>query len=377
MYISKINLTSFRNYDAARIDLSVSGKAPAKMVGISGDNGAGKTNILEAVSLLSPGRGLRSADLLDIKNSKASDTEVWTVSAEVGSDNEEYVRIGTGLDRNNKRRVVRIDGSDVSSQNELLNFVSVIWLTPQMDRLFIEGTSSRRKFFDRLVVAYEPAHNTRLNRYEKRMRERMKLLQTQRILDEVWISNLEAEMAADAVSIAASRLNLLERLQVHINNLQSVSSLFPIPTIGIDNWIEEEIKTQPAVKVEDSFKEKMRANRQIDRESKRTAIGPHRSDFTAVYKDMPASQGSTGEQKALLVSIILGHALMMQAEKGFVPVILLDEVAAHLDEARREQLFKVLLSLNGQIWLTGTDKEIFNSLNNNAQFLQVENGRIV
>ncbi len=377
MRINKINLTSFRNYDAARIDLFAKENSDAKMIVISGDNGAGKTNILEALSLLSPGRGLRSADLIDIKNSTLSNADVWAVSAEVETSSNLNVRIGTGLDRNFKRRVIRIDGSDANSQSELLNFISVIWLTPQMDRLFIDSSSNRRKFLDRLVVAYEPAHNTRLNSYEKRIRERMKLLQAHGKLDEKWISTLEAEMAADAVSIAASRLNLLERLQIHINSLQSVSSLFPIPTIGINNWIEDGITNRPAVEIEDEFKEKLSENRQMDRESRRTNMGTHRSDFIALYKNMSASQCSTGEQKALLVSIILGHALMMQAEKGSVPIILLDEVAAHLDEAMREQLFKVLLSLNGQVWLTGTDKEIFKSLEDNAIFLEIEDGRIV
>ena len=373
--LHKINISQFRCYEAARLDLTA---AMGNLVVLTGPNGAGKTNILEAVSLLVPGKGLRGADILDMKNRSAGPEDLWAISAEVETARGLMVRIGTGLDREVKRRLVRINGKDAKSQNELTGFISAVWLTPQMDRLFLEGASSRRKFLDRLVFAYEPDHVTRLNRYDKAMRERMKLLQGERPADSSWLQSLELQMSADAVSIAASRLTLLERLQQHVARLGLSAPLFPQPLLKMEGWVEEAIAARPAVDVEDELRQKFSAGRSADRAAGRTHDGIHRSDLQVFYggKDMPAAQCSTGEQKALLVSIILAHALMMQAEKGFVPVILLDEVAAHLDSARREQLFALLATLNGQVWLTGTDENIFAGLRGAAQFFRVDHGHV-
>ena len=381
--LRKINISQFRCYEAVRLDLSNMGKTG--LVVLTGPNGAGKTNILEAISLLVPGKGLRSADILDMKSRSAGPEDLWAVSAEVETASGLTVRIGTGLDRPSqsdperiaKRRLIRINGKNAKNQNELSGFISAVWLTPQMDRLFLEGASARRKFLDRLVYAYEPDHVTRLNRYDKTMRERMKLLQLDRV-DPAWLQSLEAQMSADAVSIAASRLALIQYLQQHVDKLNLMTPLFPQPHLTMDGWAENAIPLRPAVDIEDELKATLAASRTADRAAGRTHEGIHRSDLRVSYarKDMPAAQASTGEQKALLVSIVLAHALMMQAEKGFVPIILLDEVAAHLDAARRQQLFDQLQALQGQIWLTGTDEAVFASLQDNAKFFRIDQGHV-
>ena len=373
--LHRINISQFRNYEAARLDMTGTERCSSDIIVLTGPNGAGKTNILEAISLLIPGKGLRGADVKDMKNCAAGSEDIWAVSAEVETAQGLTVRIGTGLDRKSRRRIVRINGKDVRRQSDLSGFVSAVWLTPQMDRIFLEGSSARRKFLDRLVFAYEPDHITRINRYNKTMRERMKLLQLDKTADPRWLSSLETQMSAVAVSAAASRIALLQRLQQHADALDNH---FPRPRLEVEGWVENEVAVRPAVDVEEELKNRLAAARSIDRVSGRTSEGIHRSDLRVIYaeKNIPAALSSTGEQKALLVSIILAHALMMQAEKGFVPIILLDEVAAHLDEVRRRQLFFRLCSLKGQIWLTGTDETIFSSILDTAKHFRVDHGHI-
>jgi DNA replication and repair protein RecF len=368
LLLQKLNLTQFRGYDALRLDVSGS-----RIVVLTGANGAGKTNILEALSLLTPGRGLRGADLLEMKNRKAGAEDLWAISAEVETTDGETLRLGTGLARGVKRRVVRVDGKDARGQNALSDHMSVLWLTPQMDRLFIEGASARRRFFDRLVFTYEPEHAARLNRYDKNLRERLKLLQQERAADPAWLDVLENQLAAEAVGIAAARLSLLERMEAYIGRLAVNQSLFPAPRLAVFGWVEEEMRQNPALAVEEALRLRYKNARGPDAAAGRSSEGIHRSDFAVHYaaKDMPADQCSTGEQKGLLVSIILAHALMMQGEKGFVPVLLLDEVAAHLDDARRRQLFGQLVSFGGQVWLTGTDRAVFDPLASQARFFAV------
>jgi len=373
LLLHKLNLTQFRGYDALRLDL-----AGAPVVVLTGDNGAGKTNVLEAISLLIPGRGLRGADLLEMKNRTAGPEDLWAVAAEVETASGLMVRLGTGLDRDAKRRLVRIDGKDAKGHNDLTKYVACVWLTPQMDRLFLEGASMRRKFFDRLVYAYEPEHVTRLNTYDKNLRERMKLLQEDRAPDPRWLDTLEAQLAAEAVSIAASRLHLLERLLHYAQKLAATQSLFPSPAVTISGWVENEIGKRPALEIEDELKKKFKATRMIDAAAGKSLEGIHRSDFLVSYaaKNMPADQCSTGEQKGLLVALVLAHALMMQGEKGFVPLLLLDEVAAHLDDARRDELFRCLSGFAGQVFLTGTDPAIFTALEGRARFFRVEHAHV-
>lgn len=372
--LQKLNLTHFRGYDALRLDLA----GDSGLVVLTGSNGAGKTNILEAVSLLVPGKGLRGADLLEMKDREAAPADCWAVAAEVETSTGIITRLGTGLDRNSKRRTVRIDGKESRTQNELAKHMACVWLTPQMDRLFLEGPSTRRKFFDRLVFSFDPEHASRLNRYDKTLRERMKILQLERGADPRWLDALETQLAGEAVSIAAARLTLLSRLAHYVGRLGETQTGFPSPYIAISGWVEDAVQQRPALDVEEELRGKFKSSRAPDAQAGRSHHGIHRSDFLVRYaaRDMPAAQCSTGEQKGLLVSIVLSHALMMQGEKGFAPVLLLDEVAAHLDDARREDLFNTLVALEGQVFLTGTDAAIFASLKGRARFFVVEDARV-
>lgn len=378
--LNKISLTSFRNYAALRLDVK-----DARLVVLAGENGAGKTNILEAVSLLAPGKGLRGADLGDMahrdgqggQNRMAS----WAVAAELQNATGDAVRIGTGLDRRadgRQRRVVRIDGKDAGGQGALSDHVAAVWLTPQMDRLFLEGTAARRRFLDRLVFAHAPEHVTHLNRYEKNMRQRLKLLTGEGTQDPKWLDVLEEQMAGDAVSVAAARQHLLARLAHHLSELSAAQSLFPSPVMTLAGNLDQMLAKGTALQAEDTLRDRWRRARRLDAEIGRTSEGAHRTDLLVRYadKNMPADQCSTGEQKGLLVSIILAHALMMQAEKGFVPLLLLDEVAAHLDDARRAQLFAHLKALDGQVWLTGTDAAIFRDLGHEASIFSLKDGDV-
>jgi len=366
--IHKINLTQFRSYEALRLD---TGGAP--FVIMTGRNGAGKTNILEAVSLLAPGRGLRGAQMAEIKNRTADAQELWAVAAEVETTQGETLRIGTGQDRDGKRRAIRIDGKDVKTQNELADLVAAVWLTPQMDRIFLDGAAARRKFLDRLVFAHAPEHAGRLSRHERNLRERMALLQAERPADPRWISELENQIAADSISISAARRQVIDQLQNHIRH----DSSFPAPALDVSGSVDKILSSQKALAAEDELRQRLARNRDEDRMTGRTQEGAHRADFVVRYaeKDMDAAQCSTGEQKGLLISLVLAHARMMQSEKGFVPLLLLDEVAAHLDDPRREELFQDLLSFKGQIWMTGTEVRIFSSLQKSARLFHVDHGR--
>lgn len=372
--LHKVSLTNFRNHEAVRLDI---GAAP--QVVLAGANGAGKTNILEAVSLLTPGKGLRGAELDEItRRDPAAGVQLpaqslWAVAAEVETPRNLMVRIGTGLDRTREekaRRVIRLNGKEVKGQRHLSEHVAAVWLTPQMDRIFIDGASARRKFLDRLVFAYEPDHVTQLNRHEKNLRERLRILTEHRAPDTRWLDTLEQNIAADAASISAARRHLLARLSHHLLQLSARETLFPVPQVALDCKVACLLDTLPALEVEERLQSLLRDARGSDAAAGRSMQGAQRADFTVRYaaKDMPAEYCSTGEQKGLMLSIILGHAMMMKAERGFVPLLLLDEVAAHLDDARRQQLFGHLSALGGQVWLTGTDARLFDHLPDAAVF---------
>lgn len=373
--LHKINLTYFRNYETLRLE-----PAGASMVVLTGANGAGKTNILEAVSLLAPGRGLRGAALDDIRNQAATAFDPWAVAAEIELPSGEKTKVGTGLaparTGDSKRRIVRIDGKDAKAQTDLAQLFSAVWLTPQMDRIFVEGGGVRRKFLDRLVFALDPAHATHLNRYEKNLRERMRLLRGDIPggADPRWLAQLESQLAADGVAVAAARRDLIDRLQRHI--VDDIG--FPAPRFELQGWTDASIAARPALEIEDELRIRLRQSRALDAAAGKSQEGPHRSDFNVYYdaKNMPAAQCSTGEQKGLLVATVLAHAAMMKAEKGFVPLLLLDEVAAHLDDDRRRALFERLLSFSAQIWLTGTDAHIFDELRARAVFYDVAAGNV-
>lgn len=371
-FIRSLQLTHFRCYDGARLDGLTSGP-----VVLTGPNGAGKTNVLEAVSLLSPGRGLRGARVLEMQRRDAPSP--WVISAEAETPFGS-VRIGTGLDAQaaTEKRIVRINGETARAQTALAEYLACVWLTPQMDRLFIEGSSSRRKFLDRLIFAFDPGHAGRVTRYENAMSQRSKILRENERPDPVWLDGLEAQMAETGVAIAAARREFLSVLQGACDQGDIAETLFPRAFMALRGTIEELLGQAPALEVEDMFRYQLRESRGMDARTGGAATGPHKADLAVTYaaKDMPADQCSTGEQKALLIGITLAHSRLMAAERGAPPVLLLDEVAAHLDENRRAALYDILLALGGQVWMTGTDALLFDSLKARAHFFHVEKSHL-
>lgn len=368
-YIQTLKLTNFRCYEHTELQSLSKG-----LIVLHGANGAGKTNILEAVSLLSPGRGIRGARVMEIqKNDKPNP---WAVSGLLRDKYHDEIRLGTGLDPNSKtgaeKRTIRINGSTAKSQSALGQYVSCVWLTPQMDRLFMDSARERRKFLDRLVFAFDAGHSGRVTRYENALSQRSKLLKDG-VTDEAWITGLENQMAETGIAIAAARLECIERLQSAC--IASDHTHFPLAHFHATGILEEKLSNTPALQVEDMFKSILRENRPRDSITGGTSHGPHRSDLYVIYaeKNMPADQCSTGEQKALLIGLILAHAQLIKAERGHPPLLLLDEIAAHLDENRRIALYDILTEIGAQAWLTGTDHNLFTAIENKATFFEIKN----
>ncbi len=370
-WIRSLKLHSFRSYQ----ELGLSGLHSGLLV-FSGRNGAGKTNILEAVSLLSPGRGLRGAKLAEIQ--RRDDDSPWAVAAEVQTG-QEAVRLGTGLDperlSDKEKRVVRVNGRTAKGQSFLADYLSIVWLTPQMDRLFLESSRERRRFLDRLVFGFDPGHSGRVVRYENAVAQRSRLLREGRG-DSSWLAALEQLIAETGTAIAAARLDFVSRLQSACED--SRHAPFPEVRISITGFLEEMLLTHKALETETLFRERMLESRERDAVSGGMRSGPHKSDMNVVYfeKDMPAAQCSTGEQKALLTGIVLAHARVIAAERGEPPLLLLDEVAAHLDEGRRAALYDILHRLGAQVWLTGTDLGLFEGVKQSTQFFDVQDSHI-
>jgi len=367
-YISTLNLTNFRCYEQARLEGINSG-----LLVLHGPNGAGKTNVLEAVSLLAPGRGLRGAKTMEILRQGSG--ALWAVAASIQTSYGE-VKLGTGIDpQNNAKRTIRVQGESAKSQAALGEHMACVWLTPQMDRLFLDGAGQRRRFLDRLVFTFDPGHSGRLTRYENALRQRSKLLQEGKG-NPAWLEGLEAQIAETGIAVAAARLDFVERLQAACNN--AAEEPFPKAELSASGTLEELLGQSPALEVEDLFRHQLLQSRGVDMQTGGAATGPHKSDLLVHYaaKDMPADQCSTGEQKALLIGIILAHARLIAAERGAPPVLLLDEVAAHLDEDRRAALFSLLQDMGAQVWLTGTDKTLFTAIDASAQFFEVKDAQI-
>jgi DNA replication and repair protein RecF len=368
IFLQTLKLYNFRCYAQASLEALSSG-----LIVLYGANGAGKTNVLEAVSLLSPGKGLRGAATLEMQN-KAQGTP-WAVSAALHTPYAP-VQIGTGLDPASEKRLIRINGETAKSQGALAEHLSCVWLTPQMDRLFIDAAAQRRKFLDRLVFAFDPAHSGRVTRYENAMRQRSKLL-SEGAADPSWLAGLEAQMAETGCAIAAARLEFVTQLQRACETLDH--DHFPLAILNATGTIEELLGQAPALEVEDLFQYQLSSSRERDAVTGGAASGPHKSDLFVKYavKNMAADQCSTGEQKALLIGIVLAHAKLIAAERGAPPILLLDEVAAHLDEGRRAALYDLLLALGGQVWLTGTDRNLFSAIEGKAQFFEVREAQIM
>ncbi len=340
MALTRISLSNFRNH--ADVVLT----PQRRFIILHGPNGAGKTNILEAVSLLVPGRGLRRAPLSEMI--KRDGPGGFAISADINGS-----QLGTGVDADApERRKVRINGA-AQPANALAEWLSVIWLTPAMDRLFAETASGRRRFLDRLVLAHEPGHAAHTSRYDSAMRQRNRLLLGDSPVDPAWFDALEREMAKSASQINSSRARMLLLLCEKLALAKGV--VFAVPILALDQASEaDEVKLQSI----------WASNRSRDRAAGRTLDGPHRVDLIAQHRGhgQPASSCSTGEQKAMLLSIILAHAAIVAEARGEAPILLLDEVAAHLDPSRRAALFERLGALGGQVWMTGTEAGLFDGI---------------
>ncbi|HVG82228.1 MAG TPA: DNA replication/repair protein RecF [Methylomirabilota bacterium] len=372
-WVRRIALTRFRCYARAELE------ADSRPVVLTGPNGAGKTNLLEALSYLAPGRGLRGARLSAVDRRPAG-SEVaagpWAVAARIVSPAGE-IAIGTGREplpgeEAKERRALRIDGAPAKGQAVLAELLAVIWLTPQMDRLLQEGASGRRRFLDRLVFAFDPAHAARVSAYEHAWRQRQRLIEEQgAAADRSWLGALEDRLAESGVAIAAARQELVRRLHA----AAAVPGPFPRPELRLDGVVESWLEDAPALAAEERLRAALAAARSP---AGPPAPGPHRSDLKLVHgqKGVPAEEASTGEQKALLVALVLAHARLMAAERGAAPVLLLDEVVAHLDEERRSHLFEALVQLGAQAWMTGTDEALFLPLGCAAQFFRIKDAAI-
>jgi DNA replication and repair protein RecF len=368
VFLSRLKLSDFRNYAALSLDLD------ARHVVLTGDNGAGKTNLMEAVSFLSPGRGLRRAAYADVARVGAE--AGFSVFAELeGMDGPVEIGTGTAGAEEGQARRLRINGTTAKSVDELLDHLHVLWLTPAMDGLFTGGSSDRRRFLDRLVLSLDPEHGRRATDYERAMRSRNKLLSEGRA-DPVWLTGLERQMAELGISMALARQEMLGLLATLVDKNHE-GGVFPVADLALSGFLDGEWH-RPAFDLEEQYLEMMKNGRYRDASAGRTLDGPHRIDLLIRHrtKNMEAERCSTGEQKALLVGLVLAHARLVANMTGHAPVLLLDEIAAHLDEGRRAALFDLVDDLGGQAFMTGTDQSMFSALGERARYLTVANGTV-
>ena len=374
--VRQLRLTDFRNYRQFRLDC---GLEPVVLVGA---NGAGKTNLLEALSFLAPGRGLRRARLDEVGHrvrGEDAPPATWAVAATLDTP-DGRLAVGTGIEPPKTegglpRRAVRIDGQAAASQTALGLHIAAVWLTPQLDRLFLDGASERRRFLDRLVTALHPQHASDVGAYENAQRQRARLL-GEGNRDPHWFTTLEDIMARHGVALAAARADTVHRLDAAA---RLGVGPFPRASLAMAGEVDGWIASMPALDAEDRLRAQLAANRLRDAEAGTTCCGPHRSDLAVRHLDLdlPAAEGSTGQQKAVLVSIALAHARLVALSRGRPPLLLLDEIAAHLDVERRVALFDEVVALGAQSWMTGTDAGLFAPLGGRAQILRVADGQIV
>src|SRR5882724_8992418 len=373
--LRRLTLTNFRSYHAASLDIG------ANLVVLTGPNGAGKTNLIEAISFLMPGRGLRRATLEEVTFSEGDGTAggSWAVSAEV-EGMLGLATLGTGIEpaaaeTTTRTRLCRIDREPVGSAAAFADHLRVIWLVPAMDQLFAGPASERRRFLDRLVLAVDAEHQGRVNALERALRSRNRLLEDPRP-DPHWLDAIEHETAELAVAVAAQRAETVHRLQAALAN--RTDDAFPSAEIALDGWMERLLPDHPAVEIEERYRGILKNNRARDAAAGRTLDGPHLTDLAVIYspKSIPAADASTGEQKALLIGLVLAHASLLAEMTGFAPVLLLDEVVAHLDPARRAALYDALDRLGAQVWMTGADPAAFADVTGQADVFTVGGGQI-
>ncbi len=369
--VHRLTLTNFRNYRAATLE------ADLRPIVLYGPNGAGKTNLIEAISFLAPGRGLRRATLEEVAFHEGDGS--WAVAAEVEGALG-LATLGTGVERAPEdgasvQRKYRIDREPVASAAAFADHLRVVWLVPAMDSLFVGAPSERRRFLDRLALAVDAEHSSRVNALERALRSRNRLLEEARP-DPHWLDAVEHETAELAVAVAGLRAEALHRLESVLASRQG--SDFPPVEIALDGWMEKLLPTHPAIEIEERYRAVLRDNRGRDAAAGRTLDGPHLTDLLVVYrqKGIAAADASTGEQKALLIGLILAHARLITEMTGSTPVLLLDEVVAHLDPARRAALHVELAELGAQVWMTGADPALFAEIKDDAAMIEVNSGRL-
>ena len=369
--VHRLTLTNFRNYRAATLE------ADLRPIVLYGPNGAGKTNLIEAISFLAPGRGLRRATLEEVAFHEGDGS--WAVAAEVEGALG-LATLGTGIERAHEegataQRKCRIDRESVASAAAFADHLRVVWLVPAMDSLFVGAPSERRRFLDRLALAVDAEHSSRVNALERALRSRNRLLEEARP-DPHWLDAVEHETAGLAVAVAGLRAEALHRLESVLTGRQG--SDFPPVEIALDGWMEKLLPAHPAIEIEERYRAVLRDNRGRDAAAGRTLDGPHLTDLLVVYrqKGIAAAEASTGEQKALLIGLVLAHARLIMEMTGSAPVLLLDEVVAHLDPARRAALHGELAELGAQVWMTGADPALFAEIKDDAAMIEVNAGRL-
>jgi len=368
--VHRLTLTNFRNYRTATLE------ADAGMIVLYGPNGAGKTNLIEAISFLTPGRGLRHATLEEVAFLEGDGS--WAIAAEVEGALG-LATLGTGVEHTiagaANHRLCRIDREPVPSASAFADHIRVIWLVPAMDQLFVAAPSERRRFLDRLTAAVDAEHASRVNALERALRSRNRLLEEPRP-DPHWLDAVEHETAELAVAVAGMRAETVSRLAAVLARRHD--STFPAAEISLDGWMEKLLPSHPALEVEERYRALLRDNRARDAGAGRTLDGPHITDLTVAYaqKGVAAADASTGEQKALLIGLVLAHASLIAEMTGSAPVLLLDEIVAHLDPARRSALYAELSQLGAQVWMTGADPALFAEVCGNAIAVEVAAGRL-
>ena len=373
-FIRRLTLSNFRSYHAAQIELGQAG--PVVLIGA---NGAGKTNLIEAISLLAPGRGLRRASMEEMAFSEGDGA--WAVSAEI-EGMLGLATLGTGIDPpagedSAPSRICRIDREAVSSAAAFADHLRVVWLVPAMDPLFNGPASERRRFLDRLVLAVDAQHSSRVAALERSLRSRNRLLEDAHS-DSHWLDAVEHETAEVAVAVAAARAETVGRLAGALAGGRDQAPEFPLAEIALDGWMEKLLPHHSAIEIEDRYRALLKDNRARDAAAGRTLDGPHLSDLSVTHagKGIAASQASTGEQKALLIRLVLAHAGLIKDMTGFAPLLLLDEIIAHLDPTRRAALYDALANLGAQVWMTGADPAAFGDIVGRAQVFVVRSGAV-
>jgi DNA replication and repair protein RecF len=371
-FIRRLTLGNFRNYHAAQVRLD----RPGPVV-LTGANGAGKTNLVEAVSLLAPGRGLRRATMEELAFSEGDGA--WAISAEI-EGMLGLATLGTGIDppageESAPTRKCRIDRENVGSATAFADHLRVVWLTPAMDPLFNGPASERRRFLDRLVLAVDAQHSSRVAALERSLRSRNRLLEDSPG-DSHWLDAIEHETAEVAVAVSAARAETARRLSAALEASRDTAREFPQAHIALQGWMEQLLPDHSAIEIEDRYRALLKDSRARDAAAGRTLDGPHLSDLVVTHagKNIPAADASTGEQKALLIRLVLAHAGLIKQMTGFAPLVLLDEVVAHLDPSRRAALYDALSLLGAQVWMTGADPVAFGDIVGRAQVFLVRGG---